>query len=109
MISILTQNSGAIINADNITAISIVATEDGKFDVVADQNYILGIYDSVKDAMRVLTWIASGLGEYTDSRNLCFTMPTNEVLHPTNDTEDDAENTPVKIKYEGGKKDAKID
>lgn len=87
MISILTQNSGAIINADNITAISIVATEDGKFDVVADQNYILGIYDSVEDAMSVLRWVASELGEHTDSLNLCFTMPTNNILHPTNDTE----------------------
>lgn len=87
MISILTQNNGAIINADNITAISIVATEDGKFDVVADQNYILGIYDSVEDAMSVLRWVASELGEHTDSLNLCFTMPTNNILHPTNDTE----------------------
>lgn len=87
MISILTQNSGAIINADNITAISIVATEDGKFDVVADQNYILGVYDSVEDAMSVLRWVASELGEHTDSLNLCFTMPTNNILHPTNDTE----------------------
>jgi hypothetical protein len=93
MISILTQNSGAIINADNITAISIVATEDGKFDVVADQNYILGVYDSVEDAMSVLRWVASELGEHTDSLNLCFTMPTNNILHPTNDTEgeEDAE------------------
>lgn len=92
MISILTQNSGAIINADNITAISIVATEDGKFDVVADQNYILGIYENVQDAMNVLTWVASELGEHTDSRNLCFTMPTNDILHPTNtEGEKDAE------------------
>lgn len=92
MISILTQNSGAIINANNITAISIVATEDGKFDVVADQNYILGVYDSVEDAMSVLRWIASELGEHTDSLNLCFTMPTNDILHPTNTEEEkDAE------------------
>ena len=92
MISILTQNSGAIINADNITAISIVATEDGKFDVVADQNYILGVYENVQDAMSVLTWVASELGEHTDSRNLCFTMPTNDILHPTNtEGEKDAE------------------
>lgn len=104
MISILTQNNGAIINADNITAISIIATEDGKFDVVADQNYILGIYENIQDATSVLTWIASGLGEHTNSRNLCFTMPTNDFLHPTNNTED----TPVKIQYEGEKKDAKI-
>ena len=48
MIFILTQNNGAIINADNITAISIVATEDGKFDIVADQNYILGVYETEK-------------------------------------------------------------
>lgn len=95
MISILTQNNGAIINADNITAISIVTTEDGKFDVVADQNYILGIYENVEDAMSVLTWIASELGEHIDSRNLCFTIPTHDVLHPTNDTE--------------GEKDAEID
>ena len=95
MISILTQNSGAIINADNITAISIIATEDGKFDVVADQNYILGIYENVQDAMNVLTWVASELGEHTDSRNLCFTMPTNDILHPTNTKEE--------------KKDAEID
>lgn len=105
MISILTQNNGAIINADNITAISIIATEDGKFDVVADQNYILGIYENVQDAMSVLTWMASELGEHTDSRNLCFTMPTNNFLHPTNNTED----TPVKIEHEGEKKDAEID
>lgn len=92
MISILTQNSGAIINADNITAISIVATEDGKFDVAADQNYILGVYENVQDAMSVLTWVASELGEHTDSRNLCFTMPTNDILHPTNtEGEKDAE------------------
>lgn len=89
MISILTQNSGAIINADNITAISIVATEDGKFDVVADQNYILGVYDSVEDAMSVLRWVASELGEHTDSLNLCFTMPTNDILHSINDTEEE--------------------
>lgn len=105
MISILTQNNGAIINADNITAISIIATEDGKFDVVADQNYILGIYENVQDAMNVLKWVASELGERTDSRNLCFTMPTSDVLHPTNDTD----NTPVKIQYEEEEKDAKID
>ena len=101
MISILTQNSGAIINANNITAISIVATEDGKFDVVADQNYILGVYDSVEDAMSVLRWIASELGEHTDSRNLCFTMPTNDFLHPTNDAE-------IIPEYEEEEKDAEI-
>jgi hypothetical protein len=95
MISILTQNNGAIINADNITTIGIVATENGKFDIVADQNYVLGIYENAQDAVNVLTWIASELGEHTDSRNLCFTMPTNDFLHPTNDTEE--------------KKDAKID
>ena len=95
MISILTQNNGAIINADNITAISIVATEDGKFDVVADQNYILGIYENVQDAMNVLTWVASELGEHTDSCNLCFTMPTSDILHPINTKEE--------------KKDAEID
>ena len=87
MISILTQNNGAIINIENITSISVVATDDGKFDVVADQNYILGIYENAQDAMSVLTWIASELGEHTDSRNLCFTMPTNDFLHPTNDAE----------------------
>ena len=74
MISILTQNSGAIINIENITSISVVATDDGKFDVVADQNYILGIYENAQDAMSVLTWIASELGEHTDSLNLCFTI-----------------------------------
>jgi hypothetical protein len=53
----------------------------------------LGIYDSVEDAMSVLRWVASELGEHTDSLNLCFTMPTNNILHPTNDTEgeEDAE------------------
>ena len=41
------------------------------------------VYENAQDAMSVLTWIASELGEHTDSLNLCFTMPTNDFLHPT--------------------------
>jgi hypothetical protein len=101
MISVLTQNNGAIINVENVTSISIVATDDEKFAVVADQNYVLGTYENAQDAISVLTWIASELGEHTDSRNLCFTMPTNDFLHPTNDAE-------IIPEYEEEEKNAEI-
>ena len=79
--TIITQQR-ALINYDRITSISVVLQDKGdeidkKYCIVADEAYVLGIYNSQSDALKVLTSIIGNaiIGNYP-----CVVLPLPEEV-----------------------------
>lgn len=77
MILVVTQN-GTLYNISDfkfITIENVVDNDEPKFGIVVNQTYIIGYYNTEKQAIKAVTWIASRIGE-------CFN-PNTAIIIPT--------------------------
>lgn len=84
MIIILTQNKG-IVNLNHIKSIFVDKNKEANtnnYVVVAD-DIILGYYNTLEDAVKVVIWIADSIGN-KDSENATLIMPQS-ILEKNND------------------------
>ncbi len=83
MILIVTQN-GTLYNVSDfkfITIENVVEKENDKpkFGIVVNQTYVIGYYNTEKQAIRAVTWIANKIGECFNP-NIAIVIPTPEDI-----------------------------
>lgn len=71
--------SQAIVNLSSFKIISINKTEDGDVYILTDDNIILGKY-SLEEALKIIPWMASEIGDADSNKNIAFTMPMSVSL-----------------------------